>query len=105
MTEEQLVLVRRQLKDWRVAKYRLSDLTDVHWDRPSAGAKGPAAGSLLSAQVSCDAIVEGELSHTGSYGPCPHSIKVHIAKKENDPRVFARLAQLAGPQPTGSSRQ
>ena len=105
MTEEPLVSVRRQLKDWRVAKYRLSDLTDVHWDRAGAGGKGSAAGPLLSAQVSCEAVVEGELSHTGSYGPCPHSIKVHIAKKENDPKVFARLAELAGPQPAGGSRQ
>lgn len=96
MDEEPLVSVRRQLTDWRVAKFRPADIRGLRWEKPGKNAKGLAAGPLLSGQVSCDDVVEGELVHTGSYGPCPHAMKVHIAKKENDPRLFAQLAEQAG---------
>ena len=101
MTDEQFVWVRRQAKDWRLAKYRLADVSNVQWD-PSSGSKSTGNQPLLNGQVSCDALLEGELSHAGSYGPCPHTIKVHIVKKENDPKVFSRLAELAGPPPKRS---
>lgn len=94
--QEPLVIVRRQLTDWRTAKFRPTDLKGVRWEKPAKNAKGLAAGQLLSAQVSCDDIVEGELVHTGSYGPCPHTMKVHIAKKENEAQVFNHLAEQAG---------
>lgn len=99
MSEEILVTVRRQMKDWRVAKFRPVDLANLRWEKVRGQTKGPAPAPLLTAQVSCEAIVEGELSHTGSYGPCPHEIKVHIAKNENDPGLYAQLAAQAGKRP------
>lgn len=91
----EFVWVRRQINDWRLAKYRLEDVNGLHWDRVKPGPKAPPQ-QLLTCQVSCEDAVEGELSHTGSHGPHPHEIKVHIVKKDNDPKIYARLVQQAG---------
>lgn len=91
----EFVWVRRQVTDWRLAKYRLEDVNRLHWDQVKTGPKTPPQ-PMLTAQVSCEDAIEGELSHTGSHGPHPHEIKVHIVKKDNDPAIYARLAQGTG---------
>lgn len=98
---EKFVWVRRQMKDWRSAKCRLDSLSKIGWERASGPKGGGSQPPILCGHVSCEDILEGELSHSGSYGPCPHSIKVHIDKKENDPHVYADLAKQAGPRPGG----
>ena len=42
--------------------------------------------------------------HSGVHCPCPHFIKVCITRKGNDPEVFERLAQQAGPKPFSCRR-
>jgi hypothetical protein len=56
---------------------------------------------MLFASVQCDGMIEGELSHSGAHGTCPHSIKVVIQKNDNAPQTYARLASVAGPKPAG----
>jgi hypothetical protein len=95
-----LVWVRRQWNDYRKAKYRLTELKDVHWDRTSGGVWAPTPQPFLHAYVQCDGMVEGELAHSGQHGPCPHRVKVCIVKKDNSPAVFTELVRAAGPKPT-----
>ncbi|HHY32804.1 MAG TPA: hypothetical protein GX515_07250 [Firmicutes bacterium] len=90
-----IVWVRRQWNHWQKAAYRLKDLTGIHWDVVSGGCQAPAPRPFIHAYVQCDAMIEGELAHSGVHGPCPHTIKVCIVKKDNDPKVFARLVQVA----------
>jgi hypothetical protein len=98
--DEEYVVVRRQWNDWRTAKYRLSDVEDVRWDRFSGGVQAPAPQYFLHGYVRCDEAVEGEVAHSGMHGDCPHRIKACIVKKDNDKQVYQRLAEKAGPKPT-----
>ncbi|HEX2173250.1 MAG TPA: hypothetical protein VHL09_12485 [Dehalococcoidia bacterium] len=95
---EEFIWVRRQANDWRLAKYRLEDVSHIHWDRVKTGPKTPPQ-QMLTGLVSCEAAIEGEISHTGSHGPHPHEIKIHIIKKDNDAKVYARLLQQVGSAP------
>jgi hypothetical protein len=96
------VVVRRQWNDYRTANYSLDALTAVRWDFVSGGVKARTPQPFIHAVVLCDAMLEGELAHSGSHGPCPHKIKVCVVKKDNDPEVFAELIARAGPKPLRS---
>jgi len=94
------VWVRRDMRDWRKALYRLSDISGIRWDWVSGGLGFQAPGVFLYGYVPCDAYLEGELPHSGAHGGrCPHSIKVCILKKDNDPEVYHMLADFAGTKP------
>jgi hypothetical protein len=54
-----LVRVRRQYNDWRVATYRLEDVSGLHWDEVSGGVRAKANRSYLFGYVLCDAAVRG----------------------------------------------
>lgn len=98
--DEDCVWVRRQWNSPFSACYRLSDLRGVRWDRVSGGVHAPTPQPFLHAFVSCQLAVDGELAHSGTHGPCPHSIKVCIVKKDNPAGIFSKLLRLAGPKPT-----
>lgn len=100
MTE---VWVRRQYNDYRIAKYELNSIEGIHWDRVSGGVGAQTPQAFLHGYVSCDGMLEGELSHSGIHGPCPHQIKVCILKMDNDPKVYAQLKEQAGPKPYRST--
>jgi hypothetical protein len=94
------VKVRRQWNDSsRIATCRLEDLSGVHWDTTSGGVEAPTPQPFLHAYVQCDAMIAGELAHSGAHGACPHRIKVCIVKKDNDRNVFEGLCKAAGPKP------
>ena len=97
--EAETVWVRRQWNDWRHALYHLADIEHPHWDNMSGGVYAVAPQYFLHAYVWCDGMVEGELAHSCSHGSGPHRIKICVTKKGNDPMVFARLAETAGPKP------
>ena len=102
--DEPVVWVRRQWNDvLREASYKRSHIQGVHWDTVSGGVNAPAPQPLLHGYVPCDMMIEGELAHSCRHGRGPHSVKVCIVKKGNDPNVFAELAALAGPKPTRRS--
>jgi hypothetical protein len=90
------VWVRRQWNDHRQALYRLEDIRGLHWDSVSGGVRAKAPQQFLHGYVDCDAMLEGEIAHSGLHGPCPHSIKVCVLKKDNDPKVYRLLEKDAG---------
>ena len=85
------VIVRRQWNDWQKASYAVGHLRDIRWMSISGGVRTLAPQPFLHALVQCDAMLEGEVAHSGVHGPCPHTIRVCIVKKDNDPAVFSLL--------------
>lgn len=94
-----IVRVRRQWNDWREAAYRFEDIAGLHWDTESGGINATAPQPFLHGYVMCDGMVSGELAHSCMHGKGPHRIKVCIVKKANEPEVFKRLLNEAGPKP------
>ena len=94
-----VVRVRRQWNSPEIATYNLGDVSGVHWSAVSGGVFDHAPQPFLHAYVQCDGAIEGEVAHTGSHGPCPHSIKVAIVKKDNPAALIAQLYSTAGPKP------
>jgi len=68
-------------------------------DRISGGLRRPTPGFFIFGYISCYAVIEGDVDHSGSHGECPHRIKVCATKKGNDRAVYARLESEAGPKP------
>ena len=99
MSEEKFVFVRRQWNDWKIAKYRLSDIQNPHWSDTSGGVFARAPQPFIHGYVQCDLAVEGEVAHSGVHGSCPHSILVCVVKKDNKPAIFKLLVAQAGPKP------
>lgn len=96
MTNEEdnpLVSVSRQSSDLHVAKYRLSQLDDLHWECTDGGVSTTASRSFLHCSVRCDALVSGGLPHSDLQGPCPHRVKVCIT--ETRTATLDRLRKLA----------
>jgi len=56
-----LVRVRRQWNDYRVALYRIEDVTGAHWDQVSGGVQAKAPRYFIHAYGRCNGMVEGEL--------------------------------------------
>ena len=82
--EEVLLIVRRHPGDYRTAKYRLSDIGGLRWDKLSGGVQRTAFGQYyLYGYVACNEAVEGNVAHSGVHGPCPHTIKVCILRQDN----------------------
>ena len=85
--------------DWRVAKYPLDSLVNPHWDEISGGIQAVAPWDFIHGYVWCDDMIECELAHTCEHGKAPHEIKVCVTKSGNDPKVFAKLVEIAGSNP------
>lgn len=100
---EPTVVVRRQWNDYRKATYRLADISDLHWDRYSGGVFAYAPQPFIHGYVQCDAMLSGELAHSGTHGSCPHRIKVCLTKIDNKP-VWDQVLSLAGPRPRSRQR-
>ena len=43
--------------------------------------------------------IEGEIGHSCRHGNGPHWIKVCIVKKDQDPEVWKKILEIAGPKP------
>lgn len=95
---EHYILVRRQYNDYKAAKYRLNDLTGLHWDKVSGGVKAIAIKYFIFGFVMCNEALEGKVAHSCSHGSYPHSIKVCALKKDN-PDIYDILVEKAGPNP------
>jgi hypothetical protein len=94
------VRVRRQWNDYRVALYHVTDVSGFHWSDLSGGVCNRSPYPMLCGYVTCDAMLDGELAHSGSHGPCPHRVKVCITQVDNDRSTYRRLAAAAGPKPS-----
>lgn len=93
-----IVFIRRQFNDHRVAQAPLDKLNGIHWDNTSGGVYSIAPQLFIHAYVLCTD-VKGDLAHSCQHGPPPHSIKVVVLKKDNSPEVFNKLIEIAGPKP------
>ena len=92
--EDPLVTVRRRYDDWRMADYRLSEISGLHWHEISGGVNVRAPLSLIHGYVRCDRMEFGELSHSCRRGARPHRIKVCITKSGNEAEFGHVLAKL-----------
>ena len=92
--DDPLVAVSRQGADPHIAKYRFSQLEDLHWECTDEGVSTNASRSCLHCYVRCDAIVSGELPHSDLEGPCPHRVNVCISER-NSTATLDRLRRLA----------
>ena len=93
-----VVYIRRQWDDWRIASVPLGALSGLAWDDVSGGVYSKAPQPFIHGYVRCSDVV-GDIAHSCQHGPGPHRIKVCIVKKDNDPEVFARLLKIVGPKP------
>lgn len=94
-----VVYIRRQWNDWRIAQVLLSQLSGLGWDTVSGGVQAPAPQPFIHGYVWCTDVI-GDIAHSCTHGPPPHSIKVCVVKKDNAPAVFRRLLDIVGPKPT-----
>lgn len=98
---ETIVTVRRQWDHWMKARYRLSDVSRLHWDDMSGGINAAAPQLFVHGYVLCNGMIDGELAHSCRHGRPPHEIKVCITKKFNE-SVWHEVIKLVGPKPKKS---
>ena len=89
---DELVNVRRQPNDRRIATYRVDEVDGIHFSAVTGGIQTLLPYQALCGYVYCDAMVEGELAHSCDHGKGTRRIKVVIPKIDNDPRLWANLA-------------
>ena len=92
------VYIRRQLNDFRIAEIPFDGLSGIRWDTISGGVNNIAPQPFIHAYVWCDEVI-GDIAHSCQHGPPPHSIKIVILKKDNTPKIFNEIVEIAGPKP------
>jgi hypothetical protein len=98
-----IVRVRRQPGHWRLADYRLSDVSRMRWGYIGGGLRRRTQWHVYGF-VMCDAMVSGKLGHSCKHGPPPHRIKVCITKKYNE-KIWPKIAEKVGPKPIPRRQQ
>jgi len=98
MAKKRYVFIRRQWNDWRIAKVEFSKLKNLHWSHYSGGVYTPCPQPFIHGYVLCTDVI-GEIAHSGMHGPCPHSIKVCVIKKDNDTKIWQEILKIVGPKP------
>jgi len=98
-----VITVRRHWNDWRSATYRRTDVSELHWTNVSGGVRAPLPAPFVHGYVLCDAMISGELAHSCSHGPPPHSILVCVLKKDN-PKLWPKIEREIGPRPGTKKR-
>lgn len=74
-----------------------------HWSEVSGGVHARSPYAMIHGYMSCDALISGDLAHSCRHGRGPHSIKICVVRKDNDPAVFKQVSTLAGPKPERES--
>jgi len=92
------VNVRRQWNGHRSATFRIDDLDDWRWDTISGGVNAVAPQPFVHAYGWCNGMIDGEIAHSGTHGPCPHRIKVCLTRNDNQ-AVWSEVLKRAGPRP------
>jgi len=95
MSEKEYVNIRRQWNDWRVAKVELSKISGLHWDFISGGVGVPAPRPFVHGYVQCTDVI-GNIPHSCIHGTAPHTMKVCIVKKDNDPQIWQKILSIVG---------
>jgi hypothetical protein len=89
------ISVRRQWNDWAIARYKLKDISRLHWSDFSGGINATAPQLFVHGYVLCNQVIDGELSHSCRHGPPPHLIKVCITKKGNED-LWPKILEIVG---------
>jgi hypothetical protein len=103
--DQPLIQVRRQPGDWRLAAYRLADISRMRWDYIGGGIQRRSQWHVYGF-VMCDAMASGRIAHSCKHGPPPHKVKVCITKKYNEkvwPLILAKVG--AKPEPRRAKRR
>jgi hypothetical protein len=98
-----VINVRRQWSDWRMATYRRTDVSDLHWRVVGGGVNALLPAPFVHGRVLCDAMISGELAHSCSHGPPPHDILVCVLKKDNL-KLWPEIEREIGPRPGTKKR-
>jgi hypothetical protein len=98
MTKQERVFIRRQWNDYRTAEVELSRIEGLHWDIVSGGVRAPSPQPFVHGYVKCTDVI-GDIAHSCSHGEAPHTIKVCIVKKDNDPKIWQKILSIVGPKP------
>jgi hypothetical protein len=101
--DTRIVSVRRQPTDWRVALYDRAQVSSLHWSDISGGVNVSLTHPFVHGYVLCNAMISGELAHSCSHRPPPHSILVCLLKKDN-PDIWAEIEREIGPRPGTKKR-
>lgn len=101
--EAPVVQVRRQPGDWRLAAYRLADVSRMEWGYIGGGLKRRTQWHVYGF-VMCDGMISGKVGHSCKHGPPPHKIKVCITKKYNE-KVWPAISEKVGPRPMPRRQQ
>lgn len=92
------VWVRRHWNDSLGALYRLDDVTNWHWTDVSGGVQTRSPRPFLHGYVMCDAMLDGDLSHSCRHGPPPHRVKICFVQKDNSRWLFEEVKRRAMPR-------
>ena len=99
-----VVEVRRQWNDWRIATYRLRDISELRWGWRGGGLKWRTPQPFVHGYVMCDARIGGDLGHSCPRGAAPHRLKVCVTKKGNE-FIWKDVAAIVGPRPERTRRR
>jgi hypothetical protein len=88
--DDLVISITAAWNDGRSALVRSADLRTPHWCRPAGAPK-----TLLHAYVSCDRLVDGEVSHACDPSSAPHRVLVCVLKSHNTAAAYAVMARRA----------
>jgi len=103
MADDPIVYVRRQPADWRIAAYRLSNISGLRWSDTNGGVRARLSGQFLCGFVRCDQAESGEVAHSCLHGRGPHSIKVCVTRKGNETVLSELLSRIPKPHARSST--
>jgi len=96
--KDRIVKVRRHWSDWKIAAVHFGSLRGFHWRAISGGIAKRSPRPFVHAYMSymsCQAVLEGELSHSCEHGPPPHEVLVCWVAKDNNAEVMKYVKVLA----------
>jgi hypothetical protein len=102
--EDAIIEVRQQWNDWRIATYRLGDISELRWGWRGGGLKWRTPQPFVHGYVMCNGMIGGELAHSCPHGAAPHRLKVCLTKKGNE-SVWKDVAAIVGPRPDRTRRR
>jgi hypothetical protein len=98
-----VVEVRQEWNDWRIATYRLHDISELRWSSRGGGTKRRTPQPFVHGYVMCDEKIGGELAHVCPPG-APHRLKVCVTRTGNE-SIWKDVAAIVGPRPARTSRR
>lgn len=96
--EKLKIKIRRNWKNYNTGTVPLEYIENMHWDFVSGGTCEKTPQPFVYGYVYCT-YVEGNIDHSCTHGPPPHSIKICIVKKDNSKEDWDTILKIVGPKP------